>query len=254
MDVLLELPQSGTWVTGKGLKAEINGSLELKKTPEGPVCLAGELQALRGAYNFQGKELKIVEGSLVFPGTPDADPRLRILCRKDIRDVTVQALISGPVDHPKMVLSSIPVMNQVDILSYFMFDRPAGDLSVSQSSQLQSGAASWIGSEGSDMIKSVLGKSVVSPDAIGYRSYTGKNDHRFSYDEIQTAIGKETGIVEIGKDITPDLHVVYGREVKGTEGNEVQLEYRVNRGLSLRTQVGAEQSGADIFWSHDFGK
>lgn len=254
MDVLLELPQSGTWVTGKGLKAEINGSLKLKKTPAGPVCLAGELQALRGAYNFQGKELKIVEGSLVFPGTPDADPRLRILCRKDIRDVTVQALISGPVDHPKMVLSSIPVMNQVDILSYFMFDRPAGDLSVSQSSQLQSGAASWIGSEGSDMIKSVLGKSVVSPDAIGYRSYTGKNDHRFSYDEIQTAIGKETGIVEIGKDITPDLHVVYGREVKGTEGNEVQLEYRVNRGLSLRTQVGAEQSGADIFWSHDFGK
>ncbi len=254
MDVLLELPQSGTWVTGKGLKAEINGTLELKKTPEGPVCLAGELQALRGAYSFQGKELKIVEGSLVFPGTPEAEPRLRILCRKDIRDVTVQALVSGPLGHPKMVLSSIPAMNQVDILSYFMFERPAGDLSVGQSSQLQSGAASWLGSEGSDMIKSVLGKSVVAPDAVGYRSYNGKYDHRFSYDESQTAIGRETGIVEIGKDITPDLHVVYGREVKGNEGNEVQLEYRINRGFSLRTQVGAEQSGADIFWSHDFGK
>ena len=71
---------------------------------------------------------------------------------------------------------------------------------------------------------------------------------------LEAAIAKETGIVEIGKDITPDLNVVYGREVKGTEGNEVQLEYRVTRGLSLRTQVGAEQSGADIFWRHDFGK
>jgi len=254
MDVLLELPQSGTWVTGNGLKAEINGSLKLKKIPGGRVCLAGELQALRGAYNFQGKELKIVEGSLVFPGTPQMDPQLRILCRKDIKDVTVQALVSGPVGHPKMVLSSIPVMNQVDILSYFMFERPAGDLSASQSSQLQSGAASWLGSESSNVIKSVLGNSVIAPDAVGYRSYIGKYDHRFSYDESQANIGKETGIVEIGKDITPDLHVVYGREVRGTEGNEVQVEYRVNRGVSISTQVGAEQSGVDIFWRHDFGK
>jgi translocation and assembly module TamB len=254
MDVLLELPQSGTWVTGKGLKAEINGSLNLKKTPEGPVCLAGELQALRGSYSFQGKELKIVEGSLVFPGTPQAKPRLRILCSKDIRDVTVQALVSGPVEHPKVVLSSIPGMNQVDILSYFMFERPAGDLSVNQSSQLQGGAAAWLGSESSNIIKSVLGNNIIAPDKVGYRSYTGNYDHRFSYDQSPTATGKETGIVEIGKDITPDLQVLYGREVKGTEGNEVQVEYRVNRALSLRTQVGAEQSGVDIFWRHDFGK
>jgi autotransporter translocation and assembly factor TamB len=54
--------------------------------------------------------------------------------------------------------------------------------------------------------------------------------------------------------VTPDLHVVYGREIKGTEGNEVQDEYRVDKGVSLRTQVGAEQSGLDIFWRHDFGK
>ena len=78
--------------------------------------------------------------------------------------------------------------------------------------------------------------------------------NRFSFDQSQAATGKETGIVEVGKDVTPDLHVVYGREVKGTEGNEVQVEYRVNKGVSLRTQVGAEQSGLDIFWRHDFGK
>ena len=254
MDVALELPQSGTWVSGKGLKAEISGSLRVKKDPAGPVLLAGELLALRGIYSFQGKELKIAEGSLIFPGAPQAEPQLRMVCRKDIRDVTVQALVSGPMGHPKVVLSSMPVMNQVDILSYFMFDRPAGDLSASQSSQLQSGAASWLGSESSNMIKSFVGDNILAPDAVGYRSYTGKYDHRFSYDQSQALTGKETGIVEIGKDITPDLHVTYGREVKGTEGNEVQVEYRIDKGVSLRTQVGAEQSGVDIFWRHDFGK
>lgn len=55
-----------------------------------------------------------------------------------------------------------------------------------------------------------------------------------------------------GRDITPDLRVIYGREVKGTEGNEVHVEYRVDKALSLRTQVGAEQTGVDIFRRRDF--
>lgn len=256
MDVMLQLPPSGTWVNGKGLKAEINGNLKLKKNLAGPVILAGELRTLRGVYSFQGKELQIAEGSVVFPGIADADPQLRMVCRKDIKDVTVQALISGPVGHPKVVLSSIPAMNQVDILSYFMFERPAADLSSGQTTQLQSGAASWIGSESSDAIKGFTGNKLFAPDAVGYRSYIGKYDNRFSYDETQALTGKETGLVEIGKDITPDLHVLYGKEVKGTEGNgnEVQVEYRANKALSVRTQVGGEQSGVDIFWRHDFGK
>jgi translocation and assembly module TamB len=253
MDVKLELPQSGTWVNGTSLKAEINGGLSLRKTPGESVSLVGELNALRGTYNFQGKELKIVEGSLVFMNK-QPDPQLRIVCRKEIRDVTVQALVSGPLSHPKLVLSSVPVMNQVDILSYFMFDRPAGDLTTGQNSQLQGGAASWLGSESSNMIKSLMGNNVLAPDAVGYRSYTGKYDHRFDNDEGQANTGKETGIVEIGKDITPDLHVTYGKEVMGEDGNEVQVEYKAPKGLSLRTQVGAEQTGVDIFWRHDFGK
>ncbi len=253
MDVKLELPQNGTWVNGTSLKAEINGGLSLRKTPGEPVTLVGELHALRGTYNFQGKELKIVDGSLVFMNK-QPDPQLRIVCRKEVRDVTVQALVSGPLSRPKLVLSSVPVMNQVDILSYFMFDRPAGDLTTGQNSQLQGGAASWLGSESSNMIKSLMGNNALAPDAVGYRSYTGKYDHRFDNDEGQANTGKETGIIEIGKDITPDLHVTYGKEVMGEEGNEVQVEYKAPKGLSLRTQVGAEQTGVDIFWRHDFGK
>ena len=42
----------------------------------------GELNAARGVYNFQGKELKIIEGPLVFTGTPEGEPQLRILCQK----------------------------------------------------------------------------------------------------------------------------------------------------------------------------
>ena len=256
MDLRLELPPSGSWVSGNGLKAEINGGIKLVKKPGGPLLVAGELHALRGSYSFHGKELKIVDGSVIFPGVVHTEPQLRIVCRKDIRDVTVQALVSGPLKRPKLTLSSIPVMNQVDIVSYFMFGCPAGDLSTAQSSQLQSGASALLGAEGSDIVKSVLGDSVIAPDSIGYRSFNDNYNHIFSFDENQADIGKETGIVEVGKDVTPNLHVVYGREVEGVQGNgnEVQVEYRVNKALSFSSQAGGEQTGLDIFWRHDFDK
>ncbi len=67
-----------------------------------------------------------------------------------------------------------------------------------------------------------------------------------SFDKSQAATGKETDIVGIGRDVTPDLHLVYGREIKGTEGNEVQVEYRVNKAVSLKTQVVRSKVGLTI--------
>jgi hypothetical protein len=256
MDVRMELPSSGTWVTGKGLKAEISGGLKLEKTPSGPVRLAGELQAVRGTYIFQGNELKITEGTIVFTGTPDPDPQLHIISQKQVKEVALQALVSGPLSRPKLTLSSVPTMNQVDILSYFLFDHPAGDLSNNERSQFQDRAAAWLGSETSGMIRSVFGNNPLAPDAVGYRSVTNsKNNTGFTNNPATGANAKDTGIVEVGKYITPDLYVKYGRSVTGEQGNEVEVEYRLNRHVSIQTQVGgADQSGVDIFWRHDFGK
>ncbi|MFZ2448303.1 MAG: translocation/assembly module TamB [Syntrophobacteraceae bacterium] len=255
MDVGLELPPQGTWVTGKGLKAEIAGGLKLGKAPGGPIKLTGELRALRGAYSFQGKELKITEGTLIFTGAPQPDPQLRIVCQKEVKDITLQALVSGPLSRPKLAMSSVPAMNQVDILSYFMFGHSAGDLSAGEKTQLQNGAAAWLGSETSKVLKSVFGSSPLAPDSVGYRSTTGKSEHGFTNRPDPVTGAKETGIVEIGKNITPELHVTYGRGVTGEQANEVQIEYRLNRRFSIQTQVGgADQTGIDVFWRHDFGK
>jgi autotransporter translocation and assembly factor TamB len=147
-------------------------------------------------------------------------------------------------------------MNQVDILSYFMFDHPAGDLSSNEKSQFQDRAAAWLGSETSGMLKSVFGNSRLAPDAVGYRSTSSsKSNPGFTNNPAATTNNKDTGIVEVGKYITPDLFVKYGRGVTGEQGNEVQVEYKVNQYISIQTQVGgADQSGVDIFWRHDFGK
>ncbi|MEM5789040.1 MAG: translocation/assembly module TamB domain-containing protein, partial [Syntrophobacteraceae bacterium] len=117
------------------------------------------------------------------------------------------------------------------------------------------GAAAWLGSETSNVMRSMFGNNPFAPDSLGYRSTVGKGERGFTNRPDPVNGAKESGIIEIGKHITPDLYVTYGRSIKGEQANEMQVEYRLNRNLSVQTQVGgAEQSGIDVFWRHDFGK
>jgi hypothetical protein len=248
MDLTINLPPSGTWVRGMGLEAEIAGSLKIEKRPYAPVRFHGGFQTLRGEYKFQDYRMKIVEGELIFPEAPQPEPQLRIVCQKDVKDAIIQTLVTGPLKQPKLVFSSIPSMNQVDILSYLLFDRPAGDLSSNESFQLQDKAASWLGSQTSQLLKRVIGNTLLTPDTIEYRKSSSKSLGSYGN-------RSEVGIVSIGKYVTPDLYVSFEKEVTGEEGNQVNVEYRLNRHLSIQTEFGGtQQSGIDVFWRYDFGK
>jgi autotransporter translocation and assembly factor TamB len=191
-----------------------------------------------------------VEGELIFPEAPRPEPQLKIVCQKDLKDAIIQAHVTGPLKQPKLVLSSIPSMNQVDILSYLLFDQPAGDLSSKENSQLQDRAASWLGSQTSVLLKRVLGDTPFAPDTLEYRKST----------TVSRSIGStgnktDASVVAIGKHLTPDLYVNFEKGVTGEEGNQVVVEYRMNRNLSIQTNFGGtNQSGIDFFWRYDFGK
>ena len=250
MDLTINLPPSGTWVHGKGLEAEITGALKIEKRPFAGVKLRGGLQTLRGEYRFQEYKLKIVDGELVFPEAPEPDPHLKIVCQKEVKDAIIQVHVTGPLKQPKLVMSSIPSMNQVDILSYLVFDRPAGDLSSKESFQLQDKAASWMGTQTSTLLKRVLGDTPFVPDTIEYRKST-------STSRVTSGSGNrtDTNVVAIGKHITPDLYVNFEKGVTGEEGDQVAVEYRINRHLSVQTEFGGtQQSGIDVFLRYDFGK
>jgi translocation and assembly module TamB len=247
MSLTINLPASGTWVRGMGLDAEITGALKIEKRPFAALKLRGGFQTLRGEYRFQDYKLKIVDGELIFPESPQPDPQLKIVCQKDVKDAIIQVQVTGPLKQPKLVMSSMPSMNQVDILSYLLFDRPAGDLSSKETFQLQDKATSWLGSQTSQLLKRVLGNTPFTPDTIEYRKGLSKTVG-------SSGTKSEVGVVSIGKYVTPDLYVNFEKSVTGEEGNEVDVEYKVNRHLSIQTQFGGtNQSGIDIFWRYDFG-
>ena len=250
MDLTINLPPSGTWVHGKGLDAEISGTLKIEKRPFAGVKLRGGFQTLRGEYKFQEYRLKIVDGELIFPEGPEPDPQIKIVCQKDIKDAIIQVHVTGPLKQPKLIMSSIPTMNQVDILSYLVFDRPAGDLSSKESFQLQDKAASWMGTQTSILLKRVLGDTLLTPDSIEYRKSS-------NYSRVTSSSGtrNDATVVAIGKHITPDLYINFEKGITGEEGDQVAVEYRINRHFSVQTEFGGtQQSGIDVFWRYDFGK
>jgi len=250
MDLTINLPPAGTWVRGKGLEAEITGALKIEKRPFAGVKLRGGFQTLRGEYRLQDYKLKIVDGEVIFPEGPEPDPQLKIVCQKEVRDAIIQVQVTGPLKQPKLIMSSIPAMNQVDILSYLVFDRPAGDLSSQESLQLQDKAASWMGTQTSILLKQVLGDRLFTPDTIEYRK-SSSSSRLTSSSQSRT----DSTVVAIGKHITPDLYVNFEKGVTGEEGDQITVEYRVNRHLSVQTEfAGTDQSGIDVFWRYDFGK
>lgn len=237
LDVALVLPRDGAWVRGKGLEAEIQGEVQLKKEAAGPLRLFGTVQAVRGTYSFQSVRLKITEGELHFMGHERPDPVLQVLCQKDVRDASVFVRLTGPLSSPQLDFSSVPSMDRVDILSYLLFGRPAGELSAQQSTALQERGALLFGSETTKLLKAILGHTPFAPDVVQFKG---------------TEEG--SGIVEIGKYLTPELYVTYEKGLTADENDQVRAEFEMNRHISVQSQFGREdQSGVDVFFRYDFG-
>lgn len=236
MKLEIRLPPKGARARGFGLDAEVQGSAVLQKARGGPVQLLGTLSTSTGEYAFQGVRFKIVEGEVTFRGHTPPDPFLSLTCRKEVRDVSVTASLSGQLSRPALVFSSFPEMDQVDIVSVLLYGRPARDLSASQSRDLQDRGLQFVWGGTTPVVKSLLGKTPLSPDAVDIK-------------------GTENGsVVEIGKYLTPELYVTYQKGLEGDDKDELRAEYRVNRYLSVESQVGREdRAGVDVFFRYDFG-
>jgi autotransporter translocation and assembly factor TamB len=103
----------------------IGGDLRLRKQPGAALQVTGELQTVRGQYEFQGRQFAIErDGRVVFMGGPELNPRLDIEAVREISGVTASVHIGGVLDAPELSLSSQPPMDDAEILSLIVFNQP----------------------------------------------------------------------------------------------------------------------------------
>lgn len=230
--------KNDVWLKSKEENIEIAGQINLKKKSGHPFVIIGALNALRGTYLFRNHVFKITYGQLSFMGLEEINPILNIQARTRVDNAEIIIHLSGTFSNLNMKLDSDPAMDQVDIVSYLMFGRPADTLSKGESYRAEDAALSITGQLAAEQIQSILGKS-------------------FHLDMIHITTGNgniSQGSVSVGKYVAPNVFVTYNQGFSSTNPDRsVEVNYEFDRNFSIEAQISEEKTSAvDLIWHHDF--
>jgi len=144
LDLQLEAPR-GVFVRGRGLDAELGGTLQIGGTLSNPE-ISGGLALVRGEFEILARRLTFSRGRLDFSGglIPDLD----FEATSQTGGTTVRATVTGPPSQPIITFSSTPELPQDEVLARLLFDRPISALSpfeIAQIAQAVAGATGLIG-------------------------------------------------------------------------------------------------------------
>jgi translocation and assembly module TamB len=235
MEITLDAPRN-IWVKDKRANLELGGRLLAFKEPAGPVRLRGEMRVLTGTVEVHGKPFTVKEGLIHLPGRPPELITVKGRAEHQLEEVLLILEMSGPLAKPEIRLASLPPLPPADLLSYMAFGQRAATLPREQYSSVGAQAVGLIGGLTTKKLLDFLGKDF---PLLGDLYFTG---------------GPER--VGVGKPITRDLRLSFERVsdplTRSAAENQVRLEYRVSRRLSVESQVGRRNSGVDVFWNFDF--
>ena len=108
----------------------IGGDLRLVKTAGRDVVrLLGSVNTVRGTYDFQGRRFAVLrDGTIRFEGGRDINPDLMVSAQRAIQGVLANVNIRGTMKKPELELSSVPPLEQSEILSLIVFNQPINQL------------------------------------------------------------------------------------------------------------------------------
>ena len=230
------------------INLRVAGDLYLYKDSGQPVSVTGSFDSVSGTYAFQGRPFDVDRNSSIdFRG--DLNPELYVTVTRLINGVQTQVSVTGAMNQPELRLSSIPPLEQSDILSLIVFNTSTNDLSASQQQQLvvRAGAlaAGFLATPILSSIEHEVGLDIFEIDPAGEFG-TGPR-------------------VTVGQEIAPGLVARFSRQFGTDEYDEAQIEYSLSRILKIRatysdaqTTTGlaafrrVERSGVDLLFYFTF--
>lgn len=186
LDVTVTAP-SQLYVRGRGLDAELGGSLRISGTTANVVPI-GSFSLIRGRLEILGKRLDLTEALLQLEG--ELVPYLRIKATTVNDSVTAGVLIEGPASAPIVSFTSTPELPEGEILAQLLFGQGLQNLSALQAVQLANAVATLAGKGGDGVIAKLrqgagLDNLDVKTDSAGGASVTaGKYISEKIYTEV----------------------------------------------------------------------
>lgn len=141
LDLTLAVP-GRIRVTGRGLDAELGGSLKLRGTLAEPQPV-GEFSLVRGNLRVLTTQLDITRANLTFAG--DLSPQLDFLAATQAGGASIKVALTGPPNDPQFAFSSSPDLPQDEILARLLFGQSSGQLTATQALTLAQAVAIYSG-------------------------------------------------------------------------------------------------------------
>jgi translocation and assembly module TamB len=214
------------------LNITLGGDLHVRKDPNAPVILTGLVNTVRGTYDFQGRRFDLVrDGTIRFPGTLDVNPLLDIRATRQIPGTGVEARIhiTGTAKTPRLSLTSDPPLEESDILSLIVFNRPINELGTGERSSL----AATAGGIATGFIAAPLGESI------------GK---ALDLDLFEISTTTETGdlgaAITLGQQLNERTFIKLYQQFGQESRTEFRVEYSLARFLRLEASAAPETSGS----------
>lgn len=213
IDIQIRIPNN-LWIRHRNGNAELSGNLRVIKASGGNSTVTGFIETIRGWVGFQGRRFTLTQGRLEFGGGEKIDPSLDIVAEYQAGNYLISAVVKGTAEKPTLTLASNPQLDQADILSVLLFNKPLSSLEKSEQASLQQNAISITAG--------------------------------FAAAQIGQAVSQTLGFQELGVDIT---NVSVSRDVSGKYGQQVSAEYRITS--EWRFSVSASTvgpDGVDLIW------
>ena len=234
LDLEIDFP-ARTFVRGHGLDSEWQGQLRVTGDIAAP-AIAGTLSVVRGTFAFAGQTFDISNGTLTFPASVDAEPRLSVTIKLNRSDLAAEISLIGPLSAPALKLRASPPLPEDEILSRVIFGTSVAKLSPLQALQLAESIASVSGAGFGGGAGDLVGKlrrlagvdvlSVENDETSGPRVAVGKYLRQDIYIGVKQGAEPGSSEVEAAVDLTDDLRL--GSSAGQSGDSRVGLDWRIN--------------------------
>ena len=236
----------GITVENNAIELEAKGDLFLTGTEERPGLL-GNLSLIRGNANFRSNRYRLIGGTIEFTDSYKIAPVLHLETETRVKDFDITARIAGPIENPRLILSSRPQLAEIDILALLTFGFTQFELRDANASA---------GSAGLEVVSAYTGleREVrrMVPEAIRQIESVTMDELRLT-SQFSSRQGANLPAVAVGFEVNPGFWALDGSRVRlqttlldvdgnGTE-QRVEWEKRFENDVRLRMVWSSQARG-----------
>ena len=234
--------KNNIWIKNNLAKLPLDVDLLLKGTVNRPILL-GRVEAKGGSFLFRQNEFKIVSGTVDFINPEQIRPVVDVRATTHVTTYDIELSLVGPADKLDLTLTSNPsVTDQNDIFCLLTSRRLCKDVEATSKGMGTSEASSIAAQAAIDSIISEQVESLTGIDRIEVNPYYSSNK------------SGSVPMVSVSKQLLEDkLFVTYAVTMDPSQGEIIQLEYTINKTVSIlgqRDELG--HTGGDLKLHFEF--